>query len=115
MKIRNLHSPSARRHFDCCEKGFLDFEVFDERSEVAIDDVCMLAVVAEVLQHLLNAVDAVEHRLHHNTSIEHCNNPKKPEQNQTFPVMERSACSRFPTSSRNAPIDCCIEFSSRQS
>ena len=65
MKIRNLHSPSARRHFDCCEKGFLDFEVFDERSEVAIDDVCMLAVVAEVLQHLLNAVDAVEHRLHH--------------------------------------------------
>ena len=86
MKIRNLHSPSARRHFDCCEKGFLDFEVFDERSEVAIDDVGMLAVVAEVLQHLLNAVDAVEHRLHHNTSTDPCTvaTPKNQSQNQTF-------------------------------
>ena len=66
--IARAHSPSTCRHLDSRKEGLLDFEVFDQRSVVAVHNVGVFAVFTEVLQHFLDAVDAVQDRLNNNTT-----------------------------------------------
>ena len=68
IALARAHSPSTCRHLDSRKEGLLDFEVFDQRSVVAVHNVGVFAVFTEVLQHFLDAVDAVQDRLNNNTT-----------------------------------------------
>ena len=70
IALARAHSPSTCCHLDSRKEGLLNFEVFDQCSVVTIHNVRVFTVLAEILQHFLDAVDAVQDRLPNNNTID---------------------------------------------